>query len=236
MNLAQFRARTRLQLGNLPEAHPIMANLDDWINDAIRDLPQIEVPGFDHRALFTELTRKTLIQPVGLQAWINTPFNFLSPINMFVFYSEDQPDPDFAQAHPVTRVDKMTYEVMNKDERNGNGDWARTWSWFDDRIYLWPTPVAGSLGWLYLYYFYEQPDLTVDEQVPLLNKRWHRAACSLATAYGEHAQHHPTRAKYFEDEAKKQLMQALNWVGRSDQYDPQVVKVYGDPDSSEIYD
>lgn len=235
MNLAEFRSQTKLLLGNLPDEHPIMALRDQWINSAIRDFPQRTIPGaFDRRTLFPELTRQTLVQPAANQAWIMTPVNMLAPLEIFVYRDEAVPNLDFAQGFPVTRQDWDVYQVMNKDASNDN--WTQIYSWFDDRFYLWPTPISGKLGWLLIFYLFEQPDLTLPEHVPLIDKRWHRAITFLATAYGEAAQNHKERAAFFEGEANKAVGLAMNWIGMHDQRDGWGIEIHGDINSMEVYD
>lgn len=234
MNLAQFRAQVTLQLGNPPAAHPIMALLDSWINDAIRDLPQQTLPGsFDRRTLFPELTRQAMFQPAANQAWVEVPKNMLAPLEMFCYWSETEPDLDFARANPVSYIDWEQYQVQSKASSTSN--WAQLYSWFDTRFYLWPTPISGFLGWMTIFYLFEQPPLTDPTHVPVINERWNRAICHLATSYGEAAQNHKERAAFFEGEASKQIVKAMNWVGMHDQRKPWNVIVSGDASSEETY-
>ena len=235
LNLQGYRDQVTLLLGNPPSAHPMMGLLDSWINNALRDLPQRTLPGpFDRRTLFPELTRQTVVQVVENQAWIKCPEFMLAPLEMFVYYSEDPPDLDFAQAHPVTMQDWETFQVLNRNQTDKN--WTRLYSWFDDRLYLWPTPVAGTLGWISLFYLFEQPDMTVPEQEPFLNRRWDRAVTFLATAYGEAAQNHKERSAFFENEANKQVALAMNWRGMHEQRTPDGVVIYDDVSTSGTYD
>jgi len=232
MNLSQYRERVVLLLGNPPMAHPIMQMLDEWINDAIRDIPQRTLPGpFDRRTLFPELTRSTLVQVAENQAWIEAPKAMLVPLYAFCYESEDAPNLDFDKPNPITFMEYDQYQVLDK---NGE-DWTRIMSRFDNRIYVWPTPIEGKLGWVNLFYLFEQTYLTVPEQEPMINRRWDRSICNLATSYGEAAQSHKQRAEFFEEQTNKQMMLAANWQGMHEQRVPWANEIDGDVSSEETY-
>jgi hypothetical protein len=232
VNLQQYRDRVILLLGNPPKVHPILQMLDEWINDAIRDVPQRTLTGpFDRRTLFPELTRHTLVQVAENQAWVQAPPTMLAPLYAFCYENESEPNLDFDQPSSVSFLEYDEYQVLDK----GGEDWTRIMARFDDRLYIWPTPVEGKQGWISLFYLYEQEYLSVPEQTPMINRRWDRAICNLATAFGEAAQNHKERAAFFEAEANKQMAAAMNWIGMHQQRTPWANEIDGDVSAEETY-
>ena len=185
MNLGEFRSAVLRRLGNLDESDPVVARVDEWINEA-QDAVVLEQVRADQRkfSLFPELRERWRVQTTVEQG------SLLLPENCFVLeevYSYDQntlPDQNTAARRRLTEITEEDWEIADRTASNA---WPERWTQINTNLHILPVPQEDYDSYLQLNGYKLGARMTEDNHEPTLAEKWHSAMEDYAVYLGAEA-------------------------------------------------
>lgn len=180
LSFLQLRTRVALNCGNMQATHPYYASIGGYVNDGLNKVLLHAVNSTARNfELFPELSTKWTNLTVADQAYLSLPGDALAVQMVYSFDSPSAPNLSSDDRLPVSYVGQDDYELLPKaTQLNG---YPRLFTQQGNRLYLSPTPRTGYLTYILVSGIQQEPELSNDADVPVMDKRWHSAIADYAS-------------------------------------------------------
>jgi hypothetical protein len=240
MNNAQMKDEVVRMLGNMPSSHPFYPDVQTWVNRGNLDVVLMGVQGLQHGIdLFPELRTSWLsdvtVASVNKQA---LPADKLLITSVASFDKATLPNMAADKVRRMTYQPPETFDVLTKDSTRVG--FPRIWTMRGKAIEYYPTPSATPTDYqTYLLYGGVQrdpyPDMSADNDVPLLDVLWHDVSVTRAAAIGARRLGWWERADKWDAEVKARLGLSTDIGVMQDVAQSAAVSVAGTPSRMDIH-
>lgn len=242
MNNLALKSEIRRMLGSLQTSHPMIVAGDDqsWANRGVTDIVMMGLEGLNKGLdQFPEL-RCSWLSDLTVNA-INhqsLPADKLIITAVHSFDSSDLPNANYDKTNPVSYMRPEKFDLITKD--SSRVGWPRIWTMRGREFFYYPTPSASPTDYTsYLRLWGVQkdpyPDMSADDDTPIIATQWHPACVLRGAAIGARALGWFDKASEWDAEAKRMLGLSLNIGATEDAAQDYSLGVEGLVDRGDLY-